>query len=354
MTLLITTQAVDIDDPILGFFHSWIAELAGCFDSIEVICLREGRHDLPQNVHVHSLGKERQWAGRSVLLRVRYAWRFWRYAWRLRSRYDAVFVHMNPEYVVLAGFFWRLSHKRIVLWYTHRQVTILLRIALLFSHAVGTAAPESLRLKSPKVHVIGHGIDTAAFSATHEGTLHDPIALLSVGRITPIKRLEILLEALALLSDRGVHAALTLVGAPVMPGDFAYQETLLAHARSLGIEDRVHFVGARPYRDMPAMYRSHDASINLAPTGGIDKAVLESMAAGVPPLVANRAFGPLFGGDASRLIFDASSTDLADKLRAFVNLSVSERAALSARLAAQAVAQADLSQTISRLCTLLT
>ena len=55
--LLITTQAVDLDDPVLGFFHRWIEEFAKHCESISVICLKEGRHDLPDNVHVYSLGK---------------------------------------------------------------------------------------------------------------------------------------------------------------------------------------------------------------------------------------------------------------------------------------------------------
>jgi len=348
MRLCITTQVVDSDDPVLGFFHRWIEELATHFESIEVICLQEGRHALPQNVRVHSLGKERGRASRLV-----YATRFLRVSWRLRHQYDRVFVHMNPEYAVLAGILWRLSRKRIVLWYTHRQVTLMLRTALLLCHAVATAAPESLRLRSPKVHVIGHGIDTRVFTTSHDGTLHDPLRVVSVGRITPIKRLETLLDALALLKARGLPAELVLIGASAMPRDEAYQRGLIAQARALGIETQVRFAGARPYRDMPEAYRTNDISINLAPTGGIDKAVLESMAAGIPALVANEAFRPLFGADASALMFDSSPSDLADTVEALVVRPNAERARLSERLAETARTQADLGRTIGRLVALL-
>src|SRR3989344_3692203 len=60
MRLLICTQAADQDDPVLGFFHEWIAGLAKQFESVEVVCLKEGRHALPANVSVHSLGKSAQ------------------------------------------------------------------------------------------------------------------------------------------------------------------------------------------------------------------------------------------------------------------------------------------------------
>ena len=57
MRLLILTQKVDINDDILGFFHRWIEEFAKRCEKVIVICLQEGRHDLPSNVKVLSLGK---------------------------------------------------------------------------------------------------------------------------------------------------------------------------------------------------------------------------------------------------------------------------------------------------------
>jgi hypothetical protein len=65
MRLLITTQAVDRTHPALGFFHGWLAEFAKHCEHVHVICLQEGQHDLPENVSVHSLGKERG-AGRTA------------------------------------------------------------------------------------------------------------------------------------------------------------------------------------------------------------------------------------------------------------------------------------------------
>ncbi len=95
--LLILTQAVDTQDPVLGFFHAWIEGLAKHYESVSVICLKEGRHSLPDNVRVYSLGKE---GGRS---RLKYVARFYRYSWQLRKEYDSVFVHMNEEYALLGG-----------------------------------------------------------------------------------------------------------------------------------------------------------------------------------------------------------------------------------------------------------
>ncbi|VAW33214.1 hypothetical protein MNBD_CPR01-313, partial [hydrothermal vent metagenome] len=179
--LLIVTQTIDENDPVLGFFVRWVEEFAKHAESVEVICLNLGKSDLPKNVRVHSLGKERVSGAdntgnieqaqstapsfaRRCALRATYAIRFIRLVWRLRNNYDTVFVHMNPEYFVLAGKLWRLMRKRTALWYTHKSVDLKLRIAVLFANIVFTASPESFRLKSNKVHVVGHGIDLEHFT----------------------------------------------------------------------------------------------------------------------------------------------------------------------------------------------
>ena len=61
MRLLVFTQKLDSGDPVLGFFHTWLKELASRLESIEVICLEMGVFNLPKNVTVYSLGKEPQY-----------------------------------------------------------------------------------------------------------------------------------------------------------------------------------------------------------------------------------------------------------------------------------------------------
>ena len=317
MRLLIVTQAVDTDDPVLGFFVRWIEEFSKHVERIEIICLKEGKHDaLTANVRVHSLGKEKN--PPRFARRLMYATRFKLLVWRLRHDYDAVFVHMNPEYIVLGGAFWRMSGKRIVLWYTHRAVNLKLRIAVAFAHVIVTAAPESLRIRSAKVHVLGHGVDTAQFLPS-EGmsAFHMPLRLVSVGRITPIKNLDIIIEALNILRTRGISAELTLVGTATVPSDRVYEQKLRTLISKRGLDRTIHFRGALPYTEMPRLYREQDISVNAAPTGGIDKVVLEAMACSVLTLVSNEAFAALFGPECAHLFFKQNEPqDLAAKIEA--------------------------------------
>ena len=57
--LLIITQRVDDGDDLLGFFVDWLREFSKKFDKVFVITLTKSHYDLPSNIHVYSLGKER-------------------------------------------------------------------------------------------------------------------------------------------------------------------------------------------------------------------------------------------------------------------------------------------------------
>lgn len=303
MRLLITTQAIDIDDPVLGFFCRWVEEFAKHCESVEVICLREGAHQLPKNVRMHSLGKEHVYRIPYTVYRIRfvqrilYALRFWRYIWSLRKEYDAVFVHMNPEYAVLGGLLWRFWGKRISLWYVHKSVTCRLRIGVIFTHVVFTAVPESFRLATNKVKIVGHGIATDMFlkkNPSQQGQKGE-LRIVTIGRISKSKRIIEMISVLDTLAREKVPFSFTIVGAPAMPEDVAYEARLKKEIARRPYAARVRFFGGIPYRELPRILADADIFLNMSKTGGVDKAVLEAMAAGVAPVTTNAAFRSILG-----------------------------------------------------------
>lgn len=268
MKLLIVTQAVDIHDPILGFFHRWIEEFSKRFESIEVICLKEGEHSLPDNVKVYSLGKEN--GGNSFM----YAVRFLKLVWELRASYDRVFVHMNPEYIVLAGWFWKLWQKSVGLWYTHKTVNLKLRVAEFFSDIIFTASKESFRLSSKKVYVTGHGIDTNFF--TPDPSIVRDRHLLSVGRLMKSKRHD--------LAIRAAHKA----GAELrIAGEGLERKNLEVLAHEL--KANIYFLGALTQEMLRDEYRRASFFIHTSETGSLDKTVLEAFASGCPVITTNKS-----------------------------------------------------------------
>ena len=281
MKLLIVTQAVDTNNPALAFFHRWITEFAKHVEQVTVICLFEGKHSLPSNVSIHSLGKEK--GKQSVFF---YSFAFKRLAWDLRHEYDTVFVHMNPEYLVIAGPLWKFLRKRTALWYMHKTVSWRLVLGALFADSIFTASSRSLRLHTRKKHVVGHGVDISMLPQA-TAPLYPPLALITIGRISPVKRTHILLEAFALLRDSGIEAYFSIAGAPAGTHGAQYEQQLRKQAEGLGIADRVIFLGAVPHTELGPLLAESHLFLHASDTGSLDKASLEPLAVGVPVITVD-------------------------------------------------------------------
>jgi glycosyltransferase involved in cell wall biosynthesis len=267
MKLLICTQAVDSRHSVLGFFVRWIEEFAKYADQVEIICLQKGTFAFPSHVRVHSLGKE---AGETN--RIVYAFRFLKLLWKLRGSYDTVFVHMNPEYLVLGGVFWRILGFPVVLWYTHKNVDVKLRIAAFFARTICTASEESFRLESKKIQVMGHGIDTNFF--TPDPSIVRGNWWLSVGRLTISKRHD--------LAIRKAHAECRALR---VAGDGPERASLEALAKNLNAE--VTFLGGLTQDELRDEYRTAKVLLHTSETGSLDKVVLEALACNLPVYTSN-------------------------------------------------------------------
>lgn len=298
MKLLLVTQKVDKKDGYFGFFHDWLKLFAKYCDEVIVIALEKGVHDLPSNVRVLSLGKEN---GRSTL---KYLYRFFLYTYKYRKDYTHVFCHMSPWYVIVGAPVWKLFKKPIGFWYVHRSVDFKLRVAEKLANVVYTSTRESFRINSRKINFVGQAVDLSKFARPNKEIGSDKMFnIVSVGRITQIKNLDTLILATKILKDKGYKILVKLVGAPVTSEDTGYEKKLYKMLDELGLEENVLFVGNVPNKDISKYYWGSDLSLNLCPTGGLDKAILESMASGTPAIVSNEALREYFGVYADRLIF---------------------------------------------------
>jgi len=158
--LLVFNLATDADDPVLGFTTVWLNRLAAHYDALDVITMRAGRLDVAGNVRVYSVGKER---GFSEPRRV---WEFHRLLRErlAEQRYEACFAHMMPLFAVLGAPQLRIARVPVTLWYTHRSAHWTVRAAVPLVRRVVTAAPDSFPIATPKLRVLGHGVDTGFFS----------------------------------------------------------------------------------------------------------------------------------------------------------------------------------------------
>lgn len=288
MNLLICTQAIDQDDQNLGFFLEWVSAFASEFDHVLVLALRVGSHALPPNVEVVAIrGGEQP--------RLKVAARFLSHVLKRRRDYDTVFVHMNPEYLLLAGFLWRCMQKPVALWYTHKSVTLVLRIAERLATRILSASRESFRLGTRKLIVLGHGINGSRFSPPIVPSARN--AFITTGRISATKRIDIMLDAFCLLHARGHLFDFTIIGGPAASQDFVYEQELRARIAALPFAERVHLMGPVSHRVLPQLLGGAHVFVNASTTGSLDKAVLESMASGLIPVTSNEAFEKVLPAD---------------------------------------------------------
>ena len=312
MRLLIITQAVDLGDPVLGFFHRWIEELATCFERIHVICLFEGRHNLPKNVFVHSLGKDK---GAS---RIGYVWNFYKLIWTLRSEYDAVFVHMNQEYVLLGWKLWWLLRKPVYLWRNHYAGSFLTDLAAVFCRNVFCTSRFSYTAKYKKTRLMPIGIDTETFVPL---TIERKNSVLSLGRIAPSKRPELLVEAISLLKKEGIEVHADVYG-DALAQNVAYFQSLQNTVRERGLSSLVQFHSGISNRETPRVYSAHSIFVNASGSGMYDKTIFEAAACGCLVLAASKDWASI--ADPALSFEEGNAHDLAHKIKALYTLPDSE------------------------------
>jgi len=222
---------------------------------------------------------------------------------------------MSPIFAIAAWPITFIYGRKIVLWYLHRSVTPRLQFAEKLCASIVTADKDSLQLKSSKVVEVGNGIEVEKFRGEHDWNRTNPLRIISVGRISPIKNYETLIQAAYLLREKNFNFKVQIVGRPVIAGDLAYEQDLKKCITDLNLGDQIIFKGFVPHTQMPALYKEADMVVNLTPTGGIDKTNLEAMASGCITLTSNQVFRKYFGQYASQLIFEHNNAqDLADKI----------------------------------------
>ncbi|MBU1046192.1 glycosyltransferase family 4 protein [Patescibacteria group bacterium] len=337
MKLLILTQKVDKNDDILGFFHGWIAEFAKHCEKITVIALGVGEHDLPRNVKVLSLGKDKNTSSLRAIAKQsskqEYIANFYKYIWQERNNYDNVFVHMNPEYVVLGGFLWRLWGKKIGLWYMHKSVDLKLRLAEKLTHIIFSATSESFRLETKKLNITGHGIDVNRFNKKEDNLKKDIFSIITIGRISPIKDYDTLINSIKFLREKGLKIKLDIIGGVGKPDQKKYLENLKQKVKDYGLENNISFIGSVPNKEIVDYLHRADLFVNTSQTGSLDKAILEAMSCGLLVLSSNDSSKNVFAEYSEKLFFKPKSVnDLSNKIENIIRLSEEDKIKIGKRL----------------------
>lgn len=325
MNILIITQKVDKQDGVLGFFHRWIEEIAKNCERVTVICLFQGKSNLPENVKILSLGKEK---GEN---RIKYFWRFLKYIVQEVKNYDTVFVHMNQIYVILGGLFWKLRHKKIGLWYAHGYVPFSLRIAEKIADTIFTSTPLGFRLKSKKIKIVGQGIDTNFFKPSTDLKINDSVLkIITVGRISPVKDYETMIKTCELLNKDNINFNLDIIGSVGNQKDLTYLNNLKKLVDDLSLNEKVSFLGEMGNEQILSYLQKADVFLNCSLTGSLDKAILEAMACGLMVFSCNDSFVAWISSHNKDWIFEQKDyVELEQKIKKFYQFSIMEKNKIS-------------------------
>ncbi|MFA6551479.1 MAG: glycosyltransferase family 4 protein [Patescibacteria group bacterium] len=368
MKLLIITQKVDYNDDVLGFMHGWIEEFARQCERVTVICLQAGEYNFPNNVKVLSLGKENpeinpEYSGQKseIIKKIKYLLEFYRYIWCYRRDYDAVFVHMNPEYVALGGLFWRLGRKKVGLWYAHGHVPVSLKIAEKSANIIFTSTVSGCRVKSAKIRVVGQGIDTGKLKSQKPASSadrskvksNDQLKIITVGRISPSKDYETLVLAAEILKNKNLKFEIEIIGGPATESDKNYFAELRYLVVDKKLNDEIKFIGPVANREIAGYLQTADLFVNMGQTGSLDKAIVEAMSCELPVLSCNEAMLEILGGYQDLLMYPKQDYKrLAEKIEFINNLSTEQYQELGKNLRSIVIKNHSLNNLVSKILNL--
>lgn len=136
----------------------------------------------------------------------------------------------------------------------------------------------------PDPLTIPNGYDSSLFSWTSKDSAEKGLdhltKVISVGRISPVKGYDLLIQAMADLPD---NFTLTLVG----NGDERVKRQLESLVRKLSLEKRVTFIGDVSNSEVPSLLRKHDLFCMPSRLESFGIAALEAMGCGLPVVASS-------------------------------------------------------------------
>lgn len=160
-----------------------------------------------------------------------------------------------------------------------------------------------------KISVIHHGVaarfrpaEPHAIEAVRQRYGLGQPYLLYIGTVQPRKNLERLIDAFATLEAATPHASSPDLQLVIAGKRGWLTDAIERRAASLGLDDRVRFVGYVPDDDVPPLLSGARAFVFPSLYEGFGMPVLEAMACGTPVLASDSSSLPEIAGEAALLV----------------------------------------------------
>lgn len=151
-------------------------------------------------------------------------------------------------------------------------------------------------------------------SKKNDKLFHNPLKLVTVGRLEKEKRQDVLIETIAELKKHGVDAELYLYG------EGSLQEYLIDLSMELKVENKVFFKGFST--DIFTEYLKYDIFVFSSEFESFGNVIVEAMAVGLPVIVNDCPVGPreiLKSGEFGGMVENNSSSCFTEKILELVN-----------------------------------
>jgi glycosyltransferase involved in cell wall biosynthesis len=133
-----------------------------------------------------------------------------------------------------------------------------------------------------KVLVLPKGIDLETFGNTNNAT-PEKICAIVTRSLLPEYRHDIILKSFAILNQKGIDFALTIIG------EGKQLLVLKKLAKDLNIENKVNFTGRIPNTALPKLLQQSNIYISMPITEGVSASLFEAMATNCYPIVTDIA-----------------------------------------------------------------
>jgi glycosyltransferase involved in cell wall biosynthesis len=158
------------------------------------------------------------------------------------------------------------------------------KAAILVACSEGLKSRALRFLPSVSIDVIPNGVDLDGFSPAEAGKKSDVLKLLTVGRLSVTKRVEMLIDAVEILKNDGCKIHFQIAGGGGL------ETSLRRFVTDRKLNDVIEIMGRVGSEKMPDLYRDNDVFISASMQEGMSNAMLEAMASGLP-IITTRCEG---------------------------------------------------------------
>jgi glycosyltransferase involved in cell wall biosynthesis len=347
MKLLFICLSVDKADPITADTIDRVERFAAHpeVEKVDVVSIYGSTQVNADNIEIHEVSKK----GRFKIITLINFYRTIISILRKSETRPVAYFYMTPGLLPVFLPIKLLFRIETVIWFGHTQCNFRGRFGIRFcsdkwitsNHSM---VPKGMGGKKPRF--AGQGVDVSAFKPSGDEVEWD---IITVGRITPSKKIHQMLEVIKICEEKlGAKYSLAICGDIYTGKDRAYKEEAIELAKHYGICDRVHFLGSVDHSRL-SIYLNRSKIFLFLVKGGIGKASLEAMACGLPAVLASPDARDFFPDDLSdQLLCDPELIKVAERLHGLLAMPEDEFVQLKRKVRAHVEVEYSLDNFIGR------